>query len=157
MDPFESLTRGACFESGIIREDVVKNLKSTCFQYLYDRFKESYTQMSSLVHSVDNETLNMDKIYASANDVFDIFGSRSIFQDIKLGDIDKILNILSYECKLMKMTIGNKTLFRYNPYNRDKTDMFYAPCMVCHLYKDCKPGSVNIGPENCQYLSVDKF
>ncbi|KAI2808604.1 DNA-directed RNA polymerase III subunit RPC6 [Blomia tropicalis] len=158
LEPDETITGGACFESGFIREDIVKNLKSTCFQYVYDRYQESYNQMITNLHSVDNESTHLDKIYVTAQDVFNELAQRNIFTEIKLGDIEHILNILSYECKLNKMSVGvNKLAYRYNPYNRDKTDMFYSPCMLCHLYKDCKPESVHISPENCKYLSVEKF
>ena len=156
LEPDESITGGACYDSGYIKEDVVKNLKSTCFQFLYDRFEDSYKKMMTNIHSIDNDPSNLD-IFASAKDIEADFRQRNIFQDIKLADIEQILNILLYECKLKMKMIGANRLFRFNPYNRDKTDMFYAPCMVCHLYKDCKPGSVSIGPENCQYLSVDRF
>ena len=156
LEPDESITGGACYESGYIREDIVKNLKSTCFQYFYDLYHDSYKQtMANL--SDDNTIVEIGEIYATALDVFQHFLDRNIFLDIKLGDIEHILNILYYECKLNKLASGNKTQFRYNPYNRDKTDMFYAPCLVCHLYKDCKPGSVNISPKNCHYLKVDIF
>lgn len=157
FEPDESITGGACYEAGFIKEDIVKNLKSACFQFLYDLFKESYDEAMTNIHSPDEQTISFDKIHAAAPMVFANFKNRNIFLDIKLEDIQQILNILVYECKLLKMEVGGKTLYRYNPYNRDKTDMFYAPCMVCHVYDDCKPGSVNISPEKCQYLSIDKF
>lgn len=161
LQPDESVTGGACYESGAIRDDIVKNLKSTCFQYFYDLYEQSYKSAMSSLHSIDNETVQLEEIYASAADVFAHLRGAGVrnaaFADINLSDVEHILSILSYECKLNKMTGLGKTRYRYNPYNRDKTDMFYVPCMICPLYKDCKPGSVAIGPEKCQYLSVVKF
>lgn len=157
LEPDESVTGGACYDSGFIREDIVKNLKSTCFQYLYDIYKESYDSTIESIHSNDAEMFNFEKMYATASEVHKKFASRNIFQEIKLGDIEQILNILTYECKLLKLSVGNKTVYRFNPYNREKTDMFYAPCMVCHLYNDCKPSSFHISPENCQYLHYNRL
>lgn len=157
LEPDESITGGACYDSGYIREDIVKNLKSACFQFLYDLYKESYDSIIATIHSIDSDVSNFDKMYVTANDVHKKFISRNIFQDIKLGDIEQILNILVYECKLLKVSFGNKTAYRFNPYNREKTDMFYSPCMVCHLYQDCKPSSFNISPENCCYLHYEKL
>lgn len=156
LEPDESITGGACYDAGSIKEDVVKNLKSTCFQYLYDRYEESYKKMIANIHSIDSDLSTVD-IFVSAKDIEADFQKRNIFQDIKLADIEQILNILLYECKLNKKVVGSIRYFRFNPLNKDKTDLFYTPCMVCHLYKDCKPGSFNIGPENCQYLNLEKF
>lgn len=158
--PDETVTGGACYEAGLIREDVVKNLKALCMQFIYKRFEDSYKHMMSIIHSDDEAINSCDKVYCSAKEVFekvqkDIISSMS--SDVKENDIEHILNILLFEGKLMRQEYGRTFKYRYNPYNRDKTDLFYAPCMVCHLYRDCKPGSAHVSPENCHYLSVEKF
>ena len=157
--PDETVTGGACYEAGLIREDVVKNLKAICMQFIFKRFEDSYKHMMSVIHSSDDAVSNNDKVYCSAKEVFEKVQKdiASLSGDIKENDIEHILNILLYEGKLMRQEFGRSLKFRYNPYNRDKTDLFYAPCMVCHLYKDCKPGSAHVSPENCHYLSVEKF
>lgn len=156
LQPDDTITGGACYDSGYIREDIVKNLKSACFQYLYDLYKNSYDQVMANLHELNDE-VDFGEVFASAANVQKSFKDRKLFQEIKLEDIENILNILYYECKLLKKKMGNTNLFRYNPYNKDQSDFLYAPCMTCHLYKDCKPESVGISPQNCKYIHYEHF
>ncbi|KAH7644164.1 DNA-directed RNA polymerase III subunit RPC6 [Dermatophagoides farinae] len=163
LQPDETITGGACYDSGSIREDVVRNLKTTCLQHLYDKCKSSFEKAVARfdANCSDNDDdftdQDFDPVYASASDIFNEFKGAKLFHDIKMADIENILNVLCFECKILKKTIGERSLFRYNPLNRDKSDLFYAPCMICHLYRDCKPGSVRISPENCRYINYELF
>lgn len=162
LQPDETITGGACYDSGSIREDVVRNLKTTCLQHLYDKCKSSFEKAVSkldgnYMDDGDFTDQDFDPVYASASDIYNEFKGAKLFHDIKLVDIENILNVLCFECKILKKTMGDRSLFRYNPLNRDKSDLFYAPCMICHVYKDCKPGSVRISPENCRYINYELF
>lgn len=159
LQPDESVTGGACYDSGTIKEDIVKNLKAACLQYLYDLYKNSFEETIKTINSSEGAArVDLSKVYANAAKVFEMCSHQpNIFKDIKLEDVQAILDILCFEFKLQKKTMGSRVAYRYNPYNRDKTELFYAPCMVCHVYKDCRPGAIHISPENCRYLSVEKF
>ena len=155
LEPDESVTGGACYESGVL-SDVLKNLKEACFQYVFNKYEKVFNNLVSDNNS-DDYGINSNDIYATSKELFEEFDKRKVFADIKINELEHILDILVYESKLTKIKFGTSSKYRFNSYHRIKTDLFHSPCLVCHLYNDCLPGSVNISPENCDYISVDKF
>lgn len=159
LEPDESVTGGACYDSSV-HSDVLKNVKDACFQYVFNKYDNAFKAMLGADEEGEDDGDNNqeeDQIYAAAQEILTDFAKRGLFKEVKVNELEHILDILVYESKLSKIKIGARNQYRFNSYHRPKTDLFHSPCLVCHLYNDCLPGSVNISPENCDYISVEKF
>lgn len=155
--PDESITGGACYESGSIRGEIVNNLKATCLKYLRNLYDNCYKEMITEIHNEDVALFDFNRIYSTSSDILNFFKSRKMFSEIKIGDIETILNVLFYESKLIRIENNNRFLFRINPQSRDRFDLFYSPCLICPLFRECKPLSNKISPNKCRYIDYKQF
>lgn len=159
------LTGNALYSAGTVAAKQVHNLKAVCLKTIYERHEKSYQQMMiDLDKSVDHfHEVDLDQIVAvSACELFDHFSTlpeNGSFPNLKLVDIEHILDILLFEGKLIKIEqLNTMPRYRYNPYNQYKKDHFYAPCMDCPDYQRCLPQSaMGISPEICSLLDLGRL
>lgn len=73
------------------------------------------------------------------------------------GDVEQVLRALVFDGKLEEVRQFNSTRINEAKKYRVARDyllagMAHAPCSVCPLFRDCRPGGPTVAPATCKYL-----
>lgn len=151
LDPDRSITGGAWYSGQDFESEFVEVLNQQCFKFLQQKEDNASKELSLSPNARHRSS------YASSEEVLNFITDLGISK-VKLTpeDIETILNTLIYDGKVEMMLVasndGTDKLYRSVRMLVDAADVTRAPCTVCPVFNQCRPGGV-ICPEKCVYMN----
>ncbi|XP_039258697.1 DNA-directed RNA polymerase III subunit RPC6-like [Styela clava] len=151
LEPDSSITGGAWYSGQDFESEFVDVLNQQCYKFLQQK------EESAASETAISPNARQAASYASSEEVLNFISNLGISKvKLSVEDIETILNTLIYDSKVEMMVVGTKDgtnkLYKAVHSLVEATDMTRAPCAVCPVFDQCRPGGV-VSPEKCVYMS----
>lgn len=153
LEPSTAVTGGTFYTGQEFESEFVDVLGEQCYRYLL--------QAKGLADKLSDPVSQRRASFKSSRDICDYINSLKISKvELKLPDIEKILEALIYDNKIEKSVSltngsseesGSENFYKATKPLLSNAGLMRMPCGVCPVYYDCGKGKT-VSPSTCIYM-----